>query len=495
MDIAFVASLADAVAEAGVLGLAARPGLTWPEDSEDYVASLGTGFSSALERARFEGKSGQSVTYQTGVSHPHTVIALGLGDEPDTDTVRRAAGILGRKSSREPAVATTLAHHGPAAALVEGFMMSQYSYDRYLSEPDPALTDSLVLVGEGDPAACEAGHIVADAVCWARDLVNTPARDKAPTIIQHQVEEFADALGLRVVVHDEEALAEGGFGGVLGVAAGSDRPPRLLEVWYEPDGAEVLVALVGKGITFDSGGLSIKPASAMETMKTDMSGAAAVLAAVRAVARLALPVKVLGLAPLTDNMPGPMATKPGDVLTTRNGKTIEVLNTDAEGRLVLADALALGAEYEPDLMVDLATLTGACKVALGEKIAGLMGNDEALVHRIARVGREAGERMWHLPLPDDYRSLIKTPMADMKNIGGRWGGALTAALLLKEFVGGVPWAHLDIAGPARWSKNEHYQTKGGSGFGVRTLVALAADLAERGVEAPQEAATGRLPAQ
>ena len=200
-----------------------------------------------------------------------------------------------------------------------------------------------------------------------------------------------------------DALAEGGFGGVLGVAAGSDRPPRLLEVWYEPDGAQAFVAFVGKGITFDSGGLSIKPATAMETMKTDMSGAAAVLAAIRAIARLGIPVKVLGLTPLTDNMPGPLATKPGDVLTTRNGKTIEVLNTDAEGRLVLADALALGVEYEPDLMVDLATLTGACKVALGAKIAGLMGNDDRLVNRIARVGREVGERLWHLPLPDDYR--------------------------------------------------------------------------------------------
>ena len=489
MDISLVASLSDAVADAGVLGLVARPGLVWSEVAEDYVASLGTGFSRALERARFEGKRGQSVTYQTGVSRPHTVIALGLGDDPDNESVRQAAGILGGKSSRESAVVMTLADGGGARPVVEGFLMSQYSYDRYLSKPDPARTESLLLVGEGDPAECEAGHVVADAVCLARDLVNTPARDKAPTMIQRQVEEFADVLGLRVVVHDEDMLEEGGFGGVLGVAAGSARPPRLLEVWYEPDGAEVFVAFVGKGITFDSGGLSIKSASAMETMKTDMSGAAAVFGAMQAIARLALPVKVLGLAPLTDNMPGPLATKPGDVLTTRNGKTIEVLNTDAEGRLVLADALALAAEHEPDLMVDLATLTGACKVALGEKIAGLMGNENRLVHRIARVGREAGERMWHLPLPDDYRSLIKTPMADMKNIGGRWGGALTAALLLKEFVGEVPWAHLDIAGPARWSKNEHYQVKGGSGFGVRTLVALVADLAEHGVATPHEVAT------
>ena len=482
MDVRFAKSLDDALAEAEVLGLGARPGLIWPGHVEDFVSSLGEGFGNALKQARFEGKTGQSMTFSTGLARPHTVIALGLGDEPEADTLRRAAGILGRKSSRDLAVATTLVHYGSAAAVVEGFAMSQYTYDRYLSKPHPARTQSLLLVGDGSPAECEAGLVVAEAVCLARDLVNTPSRDKAPTEIQRQVEELAEAVGLRVVVHDEVALIRGGFGGVLGVAAGSDRPPRLLELWYEPESAAGFIVLVGKGITFDSGGLSLKPAKAMETMKTDMSGAATVIAAMQAIARLALPVKVLGLTPLTDNMPGPLATKPGDVLTTRNGKTIEVLNTDAEGRLVLADALALGAEYEPDMMVDLATLTGACKVALGEKIAGLMGNDDRLVERIARVGREAGERMWHLPLPADYRPLIDTPMADMKNIGGRWGGALTAALLLQEFVGDIPWAHLDIAGPARWPKNEHYQVKGGSGFGVRALVALVADLAEHGVD-------------
>ena len=482
MDVTVVPSLADALAEAGVLGLSARPGPVWSGDVDDYLASLGSGFSQALERDRFEGKPGQSAVFHTGSERPHTVIALGLGEDPDADTVRQAAGLLGRRSSRDTVAATTLVHEGSTTAVVAGFIMSQYSYDRYLSKPDPAATESLVLVGDGDPADCQAGIALAEAVCWARDLVNAPSRDKAPTAIQSQVEELAGALGLRLVVYDEEALVEGGFGGVLGVAAGSHRPPRLLELWYEPEDASSFVAFVGKGITFDSGGLSLKPAKAMETMKTDMSGAAAVIGAIQGIARLGLPVKVLGLTPLTDNMPGPAATKPGDVLTTRNGKTIEVLNTDAEGRLVLADALALGVEYGPDLMVDLATLTGACKVALGEKIAGLMGNDDGLVRRITQAGEDAGERLWRLPLPEDYRSQIDTPMADMKNIGGRWGGALTAALLLQEFVGDVPWVHLDIAGPARWSKNENYQTRGGSGFGVRTLVSLAADLAENGVD-------------
>ncbi len=482
MQISFLPSLPAASASAGILGLAALPGVEWLGGAGEYAASLGAGFRGALDRAKFEGKRGQSAVYGTGGIRPHTVVALGLGDEPSADDVRQAAGILGRHAWKEQAAATTLGLSGHADAAVEGFLMSQYSFDRYVSEPKPAQTEALILVGEDDPDACEAGRVVAEAVCWARDLVNTPSRDKPPAAIARQVEQQAAALGLRAVAHDRDALAEGGFGGVLGVAAGSDRPPRLLEVWYEPEDSRAFAVFVGKGIIFDSGGLSIKPAGAMETMKTDMAGAGAVLGAMQAIARLRLPVKVLGVTPLTDNMIGPLATKPGDVLKTRNGKTIEVLNTDAEGRLVLADALAYGAEQGPDLMVDLATLTGACKVALGEKIAGIMGNDDRLVRRITMIGREAGERMWHLPIPDDYRSLLDTPIADMKNIGGRWGGALTAALILKEFVGEVPWAHLDIAGPARWTKDEHYQAKGGSGYGVRTLVALAADLARHGVQ-------------
>ncbi|MYC84286.1 MAG: leucyl aminopeptidase [Acidimicrobiia bacterium] len=480
LDIEFVESQEDAASRVGVLGLAARPGLVWQGDAEGYVASLGAGFERALERAGFKGEAGQSCSYDTGSESPHTVVALGTGEDPGADDLRRAAGVLGRKASKDASVATTLAFEGQAAPVVEGFLLSQYSYDRFKSKPEPAVTDSLLLVGAGEMSDCEAGMVVAEAVGWARDLVNTPAQDKAPQEIQRQVAEMAEGLGLRLKTHDVPDLEEKGFGGLLGVAAGSDRAPCLVELWHEPEGSETFVALVGKGITFDSGGLSIKPASAMETMKTDMSGAAAVIGAMVAIARLRLPVKVLGLAPLSDNMPGSRAIKPGDVLTTRNGKTIEVLNTDAEGRLVLADALAYAVEHEPDLMVDLATLTGACKVALGDDIAGVMGNDDSLIDRIERAGEQAGELVWHLPLPKEYRRQLDTPMADMKNIGGRWAGALTAGLLLQEFVDDVPWAHLDIAGPSRWTRNEHYQTKGGSGFGVRTLVELVANLAEQG---------------
>jgi leucyl aminopeptidase len=245
----------------------------------------------------------------------------------------------------------------------------------------------------------------------------------------------------------------------------------MIQLVYDPPGAQGTLALVGKGITFDSGGLSIKTAEGMETMKTDKSGAAAVLAAMSALPSLAPAVKVVAFIPATENMPGGAATKPGDVLKIRNGKTVEVLNTDAEGRLVLADGLSLAAEAGVDAIVDLATLTGACVVALGRKVAGLMGNHDGWVAQVQAAADRAGEPVWPLPLPDDYRKLIDSDVADVKNIsGGRYGGALTAGLFLKEFVGGIPWAHLDIAGPARSEDDEGYNQKGGTGFGVRTVI-------------------------
>jgi leucyl aminopeptidase len=277
-------------------------------------------------------------------------------------------------------------------------------------------------------------------------------------------------------VLDEHQIEAERLGGLRGVSLGATNPARLVELRYEPAGATAFLALVGKGIVFDSGGLSIKPAAAMEEMKTDMSGAAAVFAAMKAIARLGLPIKVVGITPLTENMPGGGAVRPGDVLHTRNGKTIEVLNTDAEGRLVLADGLALAVEQGPDLVVDLATLTGACMIALGTKIAGLFGTDEA-VAQVAAAAAAAGERVWPMPMPADYRKMIDSEIADMKNTGDKYGGAITAALLLKEFAGDGAWAHLDIAGPARSGDTDGYILKGGTGFGVRTIVELARAMA------------------
>ncbi|MDQ3973706.1 MAG: leucyl aminopeptidase, partial [Actinomycetota bacterium] len=341
----------------------------------------------------------------------------------------------------------------------------------------PSLERVYVLPGEGLEAdnvgkGVQLGGVVADAVSLARDLVNEPPAAKRPPALAERVAAVARDAGLEVRVLDEEALAEGGFGGILGVGQGSAAPPRLVELSHSPPGATGHVLLAGKGITFDSGGLSLKPTDGMKTMKSDMSGAAAVAAAMSVLARLGVSTKVTGLLALAENMPSGQAIRVSDVLTHRGGTTVEVLNTDAEGRLVLADALAYGAESRPDAMIDLATLTGAQVVALGSKIAGLMGSDDALLGELEAAANAAGEQVWRLPLPAAYAEHLKSEVADLKNIGkGREAGALVAGLFLKEFTQGLPWAHLDIAGPAfSEDGDDHYTPKGASGFAVRTLL-------------------------
>ena len=288
---------------------------------------------------------------------------------------------------------------------------------------------------------------------------------------------MAADLGLEITVYDESEIEAEGFGGLRAVSLGATNPARMVVMKHRPEGATKSVAFVGKGIVFDSGGLSIKPAAGMETMKTDMSGAAAVFGAMKVIAELGLPVNVTAITPLTENMTGGAAQRPGDIFTARNGKTVEVLNTDAEGRLVLADGLSLAVEDEPDLIVDIATLTGACMVALGKKIAGLFGSDDDAAGQVEAAARRAGEKVWRLPVEKEYRTKLDSPIADIKNIGDRYGGAITAALFLAEFTDERPWVHLDIAGPARAEGDEGYVTKGGTGFAVSTLVALAEDLA------------------
>jgi leucyl aminopeptidase len=379
------------------------------------------------------------------------------------------------------AIATTLhaaAGEGAAEAVGLGFSLGTYTFHRHKSEPKPSELETVILVDASpdDVAKAREGAIVGDAVCLARDLINEPAIFKSPEVLADLAAELASDAGMTATILDEDDIEGQGLGGLLGVSLGAANPPRLVQLAYEPEGASKFVAFVGKGIVFDSGGLTLKTAEGLEAMKTDMSGAAAVFAAMKAIAALELPVKVVGIAPLTENMPGGSALRPGDVLTARNGKTIEVLNTDAEGRLVLADGLSLAAELGPDLVVDIATLTGSCKIALGPKIAGLFGDDSA-VEAVTAAAEAAGERVWRLPLPEDYRKSIDSEIADMKNVGGKVGGAIFAALLLKEFVGDTPWAHLDIAGPARSDEVDNYVTKGGTGFGVRTLVELARRLA------------------
>jgi leucyl aminopeptidase len=467
---------ADAEASALVVGVGADLSF---DDTAAWVVEHLPWVSERFEDHEFSGKSGQTLSITTGGVIPFSdVLFAGLGDAPDQEEVRRAAGSAARALSRSTTIATTLhrAAEGGAGAVAMGFLLGAYAFDRHKSDPKPNAIESVVLVGAGDDALEDTATatIVADAVMFARDLVNESAMYKSPATMAAIAIEMGAEVGVEVRVLDEAQIESEGLGGLRGVSLGATNPPRLVEFRYEPDGAETFLAFVGKGIVFDSGGLSLKPAAGMETMKTDMSGAAAVFGAVKAIARLGLPIKVVGITPLTENMPGGAAVRPGDVLHTRNGKSIEVLNTDAEGRLVLSDGLALAVEQEPDLVVDLATLTGACMIALGRKIAGLFGTDDAVEH-VLEAAESAGERVWHMPLPEDYRKLIDSEVADMRNTAGgeKYGGAITAALLLKEFAGDGPWAHLDIAGPARAGETEGYVLKGGTGFGVRTLVELA----------------------
>ncbi len=320
--------------------------------------------------------------------------------------------------------------------------------------------------------------VLVESVGLAADLVNEPSAGKAPLDFAERIVQLADEFDVDSEVWSGDDLVTEEMAGLMAVGGGSHRPPCMLRLDYRPRRARATLCLVGKGIVFDSGGLSLKPANFMEDMKSDMAGAAAVCAAVLGIARLGLRVNVTGFAALAENMPGGGAQRPGDVVTYRNGKTVEILNTDAEGRLVLADGLCLAVEESPDLIVDLATLTGACKVALGPSIAGLFGHDQDAVDRVQAAAEAAGERVWQLPLPKDYQHLIESNVADMKNtITGRYGGAQGAALLLAAFTDDRPWAHLDIAGPAFIDKESHYIPKGGTGFGVRTLIELASSMA------------------
>jgi leucyl aminopeptidase len=324
----------------------------------------------------------------------------------------------------------------------------------------------------------ERAETLATEVYRARDLVNEPASVKTPRFLAQQVERLAaDVPGLEAEVWDPKRIEREGLAGLLAVARGSCEEARFIKLRHAPEGARRRIALIGKAITFDSGGLSLKPAKSMETMKYDMAGGAAVLGAVAVAGRLGLPVDVTAYVPATENLPGERAQKPGDVIRYLNGKTVEVLNTDAEGRLVLADALAVASRAKPDAIVDLATLTGACRVALGNLYAAVMGNDQALVDALIAAGGAAGEPLWQLPLVREYRDELKSGVADLKNVAGSGeAGSIIAGLFLQEFVDGVPWAHLDIAGPAFTEKDLPHAPRGGTGYGVRLLVRYLASL-------------------
>ena len=445
---------------------------------DEYAPDLES-ISALLDSRDFSGKSGQTLFVQTPDGPTPEVLLVGLGDEVDAESLRRAAGTAARAVKGYASVASALGDidiDGATGAVVIGTVLGAYSFDEYKSDPKSSKIASLTLVGDDTaPDDIAAASSLADGVVLARDLVNRPAADTPPAALAGVASGLSTDVDVKV--YDEDEILEAGFGGLVAVNLGADRPARMVVMRYSPDGADRTVAFVGKGIVFDSGGLSIKPAAGMETMKTDMAGAAAVMGAVKVIAELGLNVNVIGITPLTENLTGGSAQKPGDVMRAYNGKTIEVLNTDAEGRLVLADGLALAAEFEPDLIVDIATLTGAAKVALGPLIGALIASDDDAAELVASAAEAAGEKMWRMPLETEYKPLIESDIADMKNTAGRWGGAITAGLILSEFVGDTPWVHLDIAGPARADKTEHYISKGGTGFGVRTLVEVARTLA------------------
>ena len=445
----------------------------------------------ALSALGFEGKPGQACVIAGGAGP--TRVALGLGKKGDTTVgdVRKAAAAFVRAAGRLGSLATGIVEaagvdpKSGAQAAVEGATLGSYSFGRFKSESPKKSVESFALIApesaaKATQAGVDRGDAVGQAVAMARDLVNTPGGSLNARDIADLAMKIADDRGLALEVMDEDDMEREGLGGMLGVNRGSIEPPRLIKLTYTPRNPVGSIALVGKGITFDSGGLSLKSGEGMMSMKIDMSGAAAVLATMSVLKTTKPRVKVIGFLCCTDNMPSGTALKPGDVITIRNGKTVEVLNTDAEGRLVLADGLSLAVEEKVDAIIDLATLTGAVVAALGNRIAGVMGNDDHLMTQVCDAARRADELVWQLPLPADYRRLLDSPVADLKNIGGTpvlgsgggGGGALTAGIFLEEFVSDVPWVHIDLAGPALAEADDSFVSRGGTGFGVRTLVEL-----------------------
>ncbi len=453
----------------------------------------GAAFKRAVAAARFRGREGQANVLPLQGPRRQAIALVGLGERGrlDLDAWRRAAGHarhLAHAVGARRVVLDLTAHavdQTQFAAIAEGFQLAGYRFGKYKSESEvPTAVDELVMVVTAPPAekALASLWTAIDAtvagVTLARDLVNEPAAVKTPTYLATLAKRVGKEAGIEVEVWDPKRIASEKLAGLTAVARGSNEEPRFVRLRYKGKGAKRRVALVGKGITFDSGGLSLKPAKSMETMKCDMAGCAAVLATMTVLGRLKPAIDVDAFIPITENLPGGKAQKPGDVIRFRNGKTVEVLNTDAEGRLILADALLLAAEGEPDAIIDLATLTGACIVALGTQVAGLFANDQALADRLLAIATETGEPLWQLPLVAEYKDDIKSAVADLKNIGGGHAGSITAALFLQEFVGTTPWVHLDIAGPAFLEKGLAYAPKGGTGFGVRTLVAYLTSAAE-----------------
>ncbi len=464
---------------------------------EGTAADLDRATSGLISAARTDitGKLNQtSMLYAPKGLTTKRILVIGLGKKKDL-TLERVRGIAAKAacSARDAGLAsaalplqlipgTNLKPEQKAAALSEGTLLGLYSFRQYKTEQDGGDVDKFrrvtICTGKERSTVVAAAIRDAETLCagvhLARDLVNHPGNAATPTYLANTAKAMAKKYGLACNVFDEKKMNRLGMGALLGVAQGTHEPALFIVIEHSTPQTKNLapVVLVGKAITFDSGGISIKPANKMEEMKTDMSGGAAVLGAMQVCAKLKLPLRVVGLIPATANLPGGSALKPGDVITSMAGKTIEIITTDAEGRLILADALHYARRYKPQAVIDLATLTGACVIALGNDVSAVMGTSEPLIERLRQAAEKTGEKIWPLPMYAEYDEQIKSPIADMKNVGGRGGGSITAGCFLKKFTAGMPWAHLDIAGTAWTQQPKPYAPKGATGVGVRLLVSL-----------------------
>jgi len=448
---------------------------------------------SAIESEEFEGKEGETAYFHLIGNEKlkaRRLLLVGVGEpgEYETAHVSQMAGTAVRslRSKNVKSIAIIpRAQTNPeaiASAVLEGSIMALFDPDKYRTvEKELKQIDSLIVVVEGADEASlkrgvERGRIIGESVNFTRDLANEPGAYMTPSHMAERAREIANEFGLSIDVLDEARMEQEGMGSLLSVARGSDEPAKLIVLKYVPanfdENTKELLAFVGKGVTFDSGGISLKPGENMELMKYDMTGGATVMGAMRAIAQLKPSIPILGVAPCTENLPSGKATKPGDVVRAMTGKTIEVINTDAEGRLILADAIAYAKKLGATKIIDLATLTGAVSIALGDVNAAVLGTDQSLIDEIIAAGREVGEKFWQLPLDKEYSKQIKSDIADIKNVGGRKAGTITAAAFLKEFADGVSWAHLDIAGTAWGDDAKPYRAKGPTGIAVRTLLKI-----------------------
>jgi len=473
---------------------------------QELDAATGGLIKSVIESGELKGKEGEIVYLHLGDGHEDLrakrLLLVGVGERETYGAAQvsqmagTAARALRARNIKTIGLITRAAAgdaERTASAAVEGVLMSLFEPDKYrTSEKEERAIERLVLIGQGASEndlrqGAERGRIIGECVNFTRDLANEPGAYMTPTIMAERARQIAGEFGLEVDVLDRDRMEDEGMGSLLSVARGSDEPPALIVLKYTPEGHEhganggddKLLAFVGKGVTFDSGGISLKPGENMELMKYDMTGGATVLGIMRAVAQLKPPMPLLGIVPATENLPSGKATKPGDVVRAMSGKTIEVINTDAEGRLILADAIAYAKKLGATRIVDLATLTGAVSIALGDVNTGILGTDQELIDEVIAAGSEVGEKLWQLPLDKEYSKQIKSDIADIKNIGGRKAGTITAAAFLKEFADGVSWAHLDIAGTAWGDDAKPYRAKGPTGVAVRTLLNFIERLSER----------------